>query len=301
MTLAHIIGLGVNASVFLIVLALGLRASPHDVTYLFKRPALLARSIFSMNIVMVIFAAVAALVFNVHPAVKIALVALACSPVPPILPNQQRKAGGTEEYAIGLLSTMAAAAIVVVPFAIEAIGRVAGLDIHISFGKVASIVFMSVLFPLIGGVLVHAYYPDRAQPIARSVQRAGTILLVVCLVPILIKSFPAFLALIGNGVLVALVLFAVIGLAVGHFLGGPDPANRTVLALATATRHPGVALAIASVTFPDQKAVGAVLIWHLLVGALVAAPYVRWRARVCADAGYSGVQTHSAMPHAPRG
>jgi BASS family bile acid:Na+ symporter len=55
--------------------------------------------------------------------------------------------------------------------------------------------------------------------------------------------------------------------------------NRTVLALATGTRHPGVALAIAATTLPNEKAVLAVVLWHLVVGGIVSAPYARWRSR----------------------
>ena len=70
------------------------------------------------------------------------------------------------------------------------------------------------------------------------------------------------------------------GRGLGHTLGGPIADNRTALALATGTRHPGVAMAIASATFPEEKAVVAVVILHLLVSAIVCLPYVKWRSRV---------------------
>ncbi|RVD53736.1 hypothetical protein EN746_08400 [Mesorhizobium sp. M8A.F.Ca.ET.023.02.2.1] len=50
-----------------------------------------------------------------------------------------------------------------------------------------------------------------------------------------------------------------------------------MLALATGTRHPAVAMAIASLNFPDEKAALAVMLWHLVIGAIVSIPYVRWR------------------------
>jgi len=75
------------------------------------------------------------------------------------------------------------------------------------------------------------------------------------------------------------VLFTVVGLTVGHLLGGPDPHDRRVLALATATRHPGVAMAIAALNFPDQRAAQIVIVYHLIFGAIVSFPYVKWQAR----------------------
>ena len=65
---------------------------------------------------------------------------------------------------------------------------------------------------------------------------------------------------IGNGSLAAIVAFVFIGLAAGHLLGGPEPANRTVLAFTTSSRHPGIAIAIASANFPGQKLVFAVIL-----------------------------------------
>jgi bile acid:Na+ symporter, BASS family len=78
----------------------------------------------------------------------------------------------------------------------------------------------------------------------------------------------------------SLVLFSAVGLAIGHALGGPDPDDRTVLALATATRHPGIAIAIASLNFPDQPGVMALVVYHLVIGGIVSAPYTRWRKKI---------------------
>jgi BASS family bile acid:Na+ symporter len=71
-----------------------------------------------------------------------------------------------------------------------------------------------------------------------------------------------------------------VGLAVGHGLGGPDPHGRTVLALATAARRPGVALAIASANFLADKAILPAFPLYLVFGAILAIPYVIWRTRV---------------------
>jgi BASS family bile acid:Na+ symporter len=53
--------------------------------------------------------------FELRPAVKIALVALSVSPVPPILPNKAMRAGGQANYTIGLLTAMALVSMVAVP------------------------------------------------------------------------------------------------------------------------------------------------------------------------------------------
>jgi len=87
--------------------------------------------------------------------------------------------------------------------------------------------------------------------------------------------------MIGSGVLAVLALFTLVGIAIGHLLGGPNPDDRTVLALATGTRHPGLAMAIAGANFPDQKGVVlAVVACHVIVCLILSIPYLTWRKRI---------------------
>jgi len=274
-----LIMLAIKASIMLLVFGLGLHADWRDTTYLFRRPSLLLRSYLSMGIIMPLFAAGVAAFFDLHPAVEIAIIALALAPVPPILPGKQEKAGGTASYAIGLLVTAALFAIVTVPVGVELMGKVFGKDAHMTPGAVALIVLMSILAPLAAGLVVNRLAPGFAERIARPISLLATILLVAAALPVLFTAWPAIMSMIGNGTLLALALFTVVGLTAGHWLGGDIPDNRTVLALATSARHPAVALAIAGTNFQHQKAVLAVVLLHLLVGAVISLPYVVWRKR----------------------
>ncbi|KRB25741.1 MULTISPECIES: bile acid:sodium symporter family protein [Mesorhizobium] len=285
MTIAELIPMAINLSMALLVLALGLQATWADATSLFRQPSLLLRSMVSMNVVMPILAILMALVFNLHPAAKIALVALALSPVPPVLPGKQRKAGGGTSYVAGLLVTMAILSILIVPLGIWLINQPLQLQTSVPAGKIISIVVTGILVPLLAGLLVRQFAPAVAERAARPLSLFATVLLVVAFIPVLIKIWPSMSDMVGNGTLVALAVFTIVGVAIGHTLGGPIADNRTALALATGTRHPGVAMAIASATFPEEKAVVAVVIWHLLVGAIVCVPYVKWRSRLHAISG----------------
>src|SRR4029077_16052851 len=141
---------------------------------------------------------------------------------------------------------------------------------------------LTVLVPFALGLIINQLRPTfaaRASPLAG---KAGMLLLAVASVPILVKMWPAMMSLIGDGTLLAIVAFVAVGLAVGHLLGGPDPADRVVLALATPMRHPGVALVVASVTAAGTKAVAPALLPYLLVGTIASIPYVRWRRRIAA-------------------
>lgn len=280
MTIAQIVPLVLTVSIFLNVLALGLAADLADATYLFRRPALLLRAVLSMNILTVLIVVAAASLFELTFPVKVALLALAVSPVPPLLPTKERKHGATESYAVGLLVSAVVLALVLIPWSIEWIGRYFGEDAHVSAKDIVPVVLISVIVPLGLGILFHRLSPDLSEGLVRPVSLLSMALLAIGVLAIVFTMSGAIWATIVNGSLIALACFSLIGLAVGHMLGGPEPGNRTALALATCTRHPGMALLIASQNFPAQKAAFmSVIILHLVVGAVVSIPYLRWRRR----------------------
>lgn len=297
MTVALLIGLAIKASIFLIVLALGLDAGWEDVTFLFRRPSLLVRSILSLNVLMVIFAVAIVKTFDVvAPAIKIALVSLAMSPVPPIFPRKLRKDGGKSSYAIGLVVVAALFAVVLIPGWLELLGRSFGLEVDAGLRMIIPIVLISILVPLFLGILIRRLAPTFAARALNPVSVVANVLLVVALLPILFKMAPAMWAALGHGVIWTMTLFGVVGIVVGHLLGGPDLEERSILALATSTRHPGIAMAIASLNFPKQKdEVMVIVLYHLLVGAVVAIPYTRWRTRKLAKLAANGGKTATGI------
>lgn len=280
MGMARIAILALQGSVFLLVFSLGLQATWQDVTSLFRRPAMLARSLLSMNVIMPVFAAVVAGAFNLNPPVKIALVLLAVSPVPPVLPKKQLKMGGSFSYVHGLLTAMSLLSIVVVPIAIEVLGKIFSHDVHIGPAAVAKVVVKTILLPLGLGLLAHSWAPGFAQKVSPPLGRFGNLLLIVTALPLLLFAGRSIIGLIGNGTLLAMIAFAVVGVAVGHWLGGPDPSERSTLGLATACRHPGLAITIAAATFPEQrKLVAAAILLYLVVSTIVLLPYNAWSKR----------------------
>jgi len=275
-----LIQFALKASIVLSVFAIGLDSRPNDTISLVGRPALLAQSLLAMDVIMPVLAAAIVWAFDLHEAVEVSLVALAVSPVPPLLPKKQIKAHGEPSYAIGLLVVAATVAVVFIPFAIELLGQFLQMPVHMKVWPIAQLVLMTVLAPLVVGMLFTHIAPLVASRISKSVALVAAVLLAISVSPLLFAAWPAIIALFGNGTIVAIAAFVLVGLAVGHMLGGPDPHDRTVLALATATRHPGIALAIGTTNFPEQKAVLPAILLYAILGVILAIPYVMWRKRV---------------------
>lgn len=288
MTLQDIILIGLQASVAMTVFVLGMVREIREATFMFRNPGVLGRSLLAMDVVMPLFAVLAIALTSVPAPVKIALAALSVSPVPPLLPRKTQTVGGTHEYAIGLLFAAAIIAPVFVPLAVGLLGVLHGVHANISFLAVATIMLMTVLGPLVAGVVIRNNWPELAERLVKPLGTIAIVLLVLCAVPVIVKLWPQMMLLVGDGTLLVFAAFVIVGLAVGHYMSRPDPEERTVLAVATSSRHPGVAMAIATASFPEQKLVSAAIILYLLVCAVISLPYLSWRRR-----------HDTSVPHAP--
>jgi bile acid:Na+ symporter, BASS family len=169
--------------------------------------------------------------------------------------------------------------IVLAPLTVALIGLAFSRHTHIAPLAIARIVALTILIPFALGLFMNQRIPAFAERASSLASRAGVLLLAAAVVPVLIKMWPAIISLIGDGTLLAFIAFVAVGLVVGHLLGGADSVNGTVLALATSTRHPGVALVIATGIFPGDKFVAPAMVIYLLVATIASLPYVKWRSR----------------------
>ncbi|HEY9226878.1 MAG TPA: bile acid:sodium symporter [Gemmatimonadaceae bacterium] len=295
MSFAAVVMLALKVSIALIVLGVGLNAKPSDLTYLLGHPALFARSFLAMSVILPLFTVWMARVFDLLRPVKVALVALALAPVPPFLPTRVMKAGGTASYTVGLLSMTSLLAIVVIPVSLWVLGAVFDTPFAYDPAAVLKLVGLGVFAPLVVGVAIRHFAPAIADRLLKPISLVATILLVAGSLALFVASWSAMKALLGNGTLLAIIVLAVVALAVGHVLGGPSPDDRTVLSLSTASRHPAVAIALASAAFPNEKHASAAVLLDLIVVALVSMPYAEW-ARRRAHASHSPTPRTTVPP-----
>jgi BASS family bile acid:Na+ symporter len=106
--------------------------------------------------------------------------------------------------------------------------------------------------------------------------RLATLLLIVALLPVQIAVGSAEISLIGRGTLLILIVFVVICLGTGALLGGPELSNRIVLALSTASRHPGVAMAIVNANGPNPKLALPAILLYMTVSTILCGLFVGW-------------------------
>jgi BASS family bile acid:Na+ symporter len=275
-----IVKLVVIAGIFLIVVSIGLRARPSDALALVRQPVLGARAMVAMFVAVPAFVLMITAIFPINQALRAALLAISVSPMPPILPKKEIKAGADGDYTIGLQVLATLVSIAVVPFMLLAASAVFGVSGNFPALAMSKTLAITVGVPLAVGMAVGKYLPDQRDSLAGLAGRLGGIAIAIGGAAILVTQIKTILALIGGGALMMTTVIIGFALLVGHLLGGPDEGNRTALAVAASARHPGVAITLATAVFPEHAPeIVAIVLLFLLSNIVLTIPYLRWRQR----------------------
>jgi BASS family bile acid:Na+ symporter len=260
------------------VFTYGLQANRDDLLYVVQRPGLLLRSLIAMLVLMPLLVVACVYFLDLPQQTAVVLTALAVSPVPPMLPKKQKKAGGLAPYGLGLLVVLALVSIVTVPLSIMLVDWLFAMPRGIGPAAIMKIVLTMIIAPLVLGLLVAKLMPGIAQALFMPVRRVATLLLLAGILMLLVGTWHAILSSAGQWNVLAIVAFVVAGLVIGHWLGGPAPEHAAVLALSTASRHPAIALAISAANYPGEQ-FAPTLALYLILCTILAIPYVKWQRR----------------------
>ena len=270
----------IKISVAALILAIGLGATVKDLLYLWHRPRLLLRALLAMYVLVPLAAFLIVSFWPMPPGVKAALLVLAVSAGAPLLPRKLGKVGGST-FTVSLVVVTSLVAIVLVPLWVALLARHFGVSVELSPMTVAVMIVKAFLLPLAVGMALGAFFPKLTSRFAdRMTALAGLVLAVASLV-LLATHWQVLLEVNwrGTGALLFLMLAAI---AIGHVCGGPEPADRTSLAIACATRHIGIAVIVAA-TLPGPRII-VILAVYVLASVLVAIPYLKWRRKVAGAA-----------------
>ncbi len=278
-----IITLVVVIGIILIVFAIGLRSRPDDPLLLLHKPALGLRAMAAMFLAVPLFTLALTRLFPLQQGVGAVLLGLAVAPMLPPWAKTGAKLGGQGDYVFGLQVLATCVSIFVVPVVSWLVAWI--FDLHVTFDpfRFFMVLLITVGVPLALGMAATKFCPGFAQRIVGMTERIGTVVLLLGVVALLVTSRSVILGAIGQGTLAAIVAFIGFGLLAGHWLGGPDPGNRSALATAAASRHPGIALLLAVGVFPDnEKTILGTVLLYLLASIALTIPYQRWRNKVLA-------------------
>jgi len=268
----------VQVSLILLVASVGLQARWQDLTSVLARPGLLARGVIAVNVVVPVVAFLMVWMMPMEPIIKIGIFVMAVSPMAPFLPGKMLKTGADTSYVVGLYGAIILLAVFLVPATVAIASEISGRMASVPFGDLAKMIVQSVLLPLAAGLVINTLAPNFAQRAGPVVNISAMLVLLPIVVLILVKTGSGIVALIGDGSLLVIFVTLAAGLAAGHWLGGPARQNRTALALAAVTRHPGIAVLILKHNYDDRRAVLAVILF-LLASLVASSIYQAWAKR----------------------
>lgn len=264
--------------VVLMVASIGIRARLEQPLLLLKRPALALRAMVAMYVAVPAFVLLLVWLAPLREGVGAVLLGFAVSPVLPPWAKKGLAVGGRGDYVIGLQVLSSLVAILVVPLMILIAAQIFGVKASLAPGAVEQVLLATVAVPLALGLGVARGWPAAAPRLAALADRVGGTVLLLGAVLILLLRGEAILGVLGQGTLLATLAVIGFGLVVGHGLGGPDPGNRAALASATVSRHPAIALLVASGAFPqNQPTVIGTMLLYLLAAILLPIPFQRKR------------------------
>ena len=277
---ATVLKLVLLLGVVLLVLAIGLRARPGDALHLLRLPGQGVRALVVMFVLQPAFVLLLVWALDLTRGVGAALLAFAVAPVLPPWAKKGYAMGAPGDYVIALEVLSTVGSIVAIPVMIWIVYGVFGVRTALDPWAVEIMLVVTIGLPLALGMGIGKARPAAAPRLAFLADRGGTWVLAAGGLVLVLARWREMLGVVGRGTLVVSVLVIGFGLLVGHVLGGPGNAKRGALASATVSRHPGVALLLATGAMPEEApaVVGAVLL-YLVASMLVPIPYERWLKR----------------------
>jgi BASS family bile acid:Na+ symporter len=273
-TARQLIPILLTLSLGLLVVAIGMGSERGDLTYVLRRPRMLGRAILAVDVLPVLAAiGVTSLMTWLSVPSRAAILLMAISPVPPLVPGKSLKFGGRREYVYGLQIAMVVLSLVSVPLLGNITAALYGSRAEFPLWVLVRNLVSGLLIPLaIGLALGRWLAPDFSKRFAPTLAKIALIMVFVTIVPILIVAWRPMIGLLGDGTLLAMAI--VIGLAMlgGYVVGQKEPGDRAALVFASAMRHPGIALALIGANNANRTIVAGVLLF-LFVGLFALIPY----------------------------
>jgi BASS family bile acid:Na+ symporter len=188
----------------------------------------------------------------------------------PFLPKLAEIAKGNLALAVGLMVLLMVVTIgyqpLVLPFLLQ--------GVSVNPVKIARSLVLLMLLPLSAGLALKARYEKAAARVKPMLDRVSSLSLVLLALLISVANIRNVLDVFGTRGILAGIIFIVLGIGIGWFLGGPEVDTRRVLALGTGQRNIAAALVIGSQSFDDPKVVVMVIV-VAIIGLLILMPLSR--------------------------
>jgi len=264
-----------NALVLLLLIEMmvgvGLSVSTRDVASVLKNLRLVARGAFANYVLVPAIAVLLLYLFQAKPMVAAGFLLAAVCPGAPFAPPLTALAKGHVHTSVGLMVILAAPSAVLAPLLLSLLLPLVarGAEVRIDTARIVTTLLMTQLAPLGIGLLVRESRPQIAEKLKKPASLLTGVLSLAVFALVIALQYRTLAEIRPKG-FVGICLLIVLCLAAGWFLGGLSVDLRKAVGLTTGTRNAGVALVIATASFPDTAAVSATVVFAIFQTILLA-------------------------------
>jgi bile acid:Na+ symporter, BASS family len=277
MSVDKLINLLVTITLLEMMIAIGLGVTIQQVKSVAKDRKLLIRAIIA-NYLMVPMAAVILLIAFHAPAMAAAgfLIAAVC-PGAPYGPPFTAMSKGNVPVAVGLMVILAGSSALIAPILLHfLLPIIAGnQQLKVDVLKIVTTLLVAQLIPLCIGLAIRAKKPQLASKLETPAKKLSTLLNLVVFGFILYVDWKTLTSISTRGYLGMSVL-VLATLVIGWAIGGANAPARRAMAASTSVRNVGVALVIATGSFPGTAAVTSALGYAIFQTILLALLFLLW-------------------------
>jgi BASS family bile acid:Na+ symporter len=277
MTIDRIVNLLAMLTLFEMMVTIGLGVAVAEVVAIARDWRAVACAGLANYVIVPLVALGLLLLFHAEPLVAAGFLIAAVCPGAPYGPPLTGLAKGNVALAVGLMMLLAGSSALLAPLLLRLLLPFASGDaqVQIDVVKMIGTLLGAQLLPLALGLFLRHRHPALADRLQKPGQRLTALLNLVLLATILTAQFDTLIA-IHPRAFAGMTAFVAAGLAAGWLLGGPGPADRIAMAMATAVRNVAVTLVIAVASFPGTLAVTAATAFGLFQTILVALVALAW-------------------------
>ncbi len=270
----------ITATIFTLMLGIGINYPIRDLISLWRQRELLVRSLLAVVVLVPLWVAVLLMVFNLSIEQATGLALLAAAPGAPLTNKRTQMAAGHTTYAPSLQLTLALLAVIVTPVIVGIFNACFDFPTaRVSIYQVALQVGEVTFLPVLIGLLIRRFAPGTAERIGKPVRVIADVMfgLMALLLIVLLAAVADVrsMLLLGWMPVLGIIAMAGGGLAIGHLLGGPSLETGSILAIASIARNVGLALFIAGLYDYGQLVIFTI-INYMLLGSVIGIFYSIW-------------------------
>ena len=260
-----IMQLSVLVFVITSMLAMGLSLTIKQIVEPLRNARLVILALVANFVLVPILAYLILLVIQLEQGLAIGLIIMSTAAGAPFLPKLAQAAKGNMAFSVGLMVLLMVVTIIYMPIVLPLLLQ----GVQVDALEIAKSLVIMMLIPLAIGLFIKARYESTAESLHPHMSQTSTVALVLLMVSALVLNFSYIVGVIGTGAIIAILIFLVVALLLGYFLGGSDRGIKSVLGLGTAQRNLSAALVVAGQNFSDDPNVLTMILVAGLVGLVL--------------------------------